>query len=183
MIFTETALKGVYIIDIEPFTDERGMFMRTFCKHEFATIGCTKDFVQINHSINKQQGTVRGLHYQVPPSAETKLIRCIRGAVMDFVVDIRNGSPTFLQWISVELSAANLQMLLIPEGFAHGFQTLQDGTELLYHHTEFYAPANDRALNIRDPRLSITLPIEVRSMSERDKTHAFLTTAFEGITL
>lgn len=158
--------------------------MRVFCQRELDGQGMPNvEFVQINHSFNLRRGTVRGLHYQVPPSAETKLIRCIRGAVMDFIVDVRTGSPTFLQWISVELSAENLRMILIPEGFAHGFQTLEDNTELLYHHTEYYAPEHERALNIFDPLLNIRLPLPVSIMSERDRTHPLLTTTFEGIYL
>jgi dTDP-4-dehydrorhamnose 3,5-epimerase len=184
MIFTETALKGVWLIDPLVLRDERGAFMRAFCKREFAENGITNgaiEFVQINHSFNLYRGTVRGLHYQTPPSSETKLIRCIRGAVMDFVVDVRAGSPTFLQWVSVELSARNLRMILIPEGFAHGFQTLKNNTELLYHHTEYYAPQHEQALNVFDPMLSISLPLPVSVISERDRNHPMLTTDFEGI--
>lgn len=139
MIFTETLLKGSYIIELSAFTDDRGWFARTYCKNEFAAIGHTAEWVQMNHSFTKDKGAIRGMHYQLPPFSEIKMVRCIAGAVYDVIVDLRKDSPTFLQWYGTELSAANKKMLYIPEGFAHGFQTLQNDCELIYHHSQFYA--------------------------------------------
>lgn len=181
MKFAETSLKGVYVIDLEPVGDSRGTFMRTFCKREFAAIGHTKEFVQMNHSTNGLQGTVRGFHYQVQPSCEIKLIRCIRGIAYDVVLDLRKGSPTFLQWTGVELSADNRRMIYIPEGCAHGFQTLADNTELLYQHTMYYTPADDRGIRYNDPRIGVTLPVPVTAISDKDLSHPLLDETFEGI--
>jgi len=140
MIFTETILKGSYEITLTPHGDSRGWFARTYCKNEFEQIGHQAEWVQINHSFSAQKGTVRGMHFQNPPYAEIKMLRCIAGSVYDVIVDLRKNSPTFLKWYGTELSAANKKMLYIPAGFAHGFQTLSDDAELIYHHTEFYTP-------------------------------------------
>jgi dTDP-4-dehydrorhamnose 3,5-epimerase len=183
MIFHKTVLEGAYIIDLEPFIDERGLFARTFCKREFAAIGHSKEFVQFNHSHSNHQGTLRGLHYQRPPHAEIKLIRCIRGSVFDVIVDLRHQSPTFLQHLSVELSEQNLRMIYIPEGFAHGFQTLQDHTELIYHHTAFYAPDSDGAVRYNDPRINIQWPLTTTTISEKDNNIPFLAQTFEGLVI
>jgi dTDP-4-dehydrorhamnose 3,5-epimerase len=182
MKFTETSLKGVYVIDLEPFGDSRGTFMRTFCKREFAVIGHMKEFVQMNHSVNKQRGTVRGLHYQVSPSYEIKLIRCIRGGVLDVVLDLRKDSPTYLQWTGVELSADNRKMIYIPEGCAHGFQTIEDDTELLYHHTMYYSSADERGIRYNDPCVNVSFPLPVAAISEKDLSHPLLDDNFEGVT-
>jgi dTDP-4-dehydrorhamnose 3,5-epimerase len=181
--FYPTALEGVVRVELDQLYDVRGSFARTFCKNEFAAIGFTKDFVQFNHSWNLAKGTFRGLHYQEPPAAETKLIRCVRGAVRDMVVDLRYGSPTLLQCLQVELSAENMHMLLIPEGCAHGFLTLEDNTELLYHHTEHYTPALDRGLRFNDPRINISLLTELVVISDKDRSYPLLSHDFEGIRL
>ena len=181
MIFTETNLKGSFVIDLTPFQDERGWFARTFCKDEFAKIGHSKEWVQMNHSFTKQQGTIRGMHYQLPPFSEIKMVRCIAGAVFDVIVDIRKDSPTFLQWFGIELSATNKKMIYIPEGFAHGFQSLSDNVELIYHHSEMYQPGVEGALKYDDPKLNINWKLEVTNISERDKQHNFLTEDFIGI--
>jgi len=181
MIFHETGLKGAYIIELEPFTDDRGLFARTFCKREFAEIGHSKEFVQFNHSHNHLRGTLRGMHFQLPPNAEIKLIRCIRGSVYDVIVDLREASPTFLKYIGVELSARNMQMIYVPEGFAHGFQTLEDQTELLYHHTAFYAPGQEGGISYKDPLLGIRWPLPPSSMSEKDQNYPFLAPTFSGL--
>lgn len=181
MKFTTIDLPGVYCINLELQRDTRGSFMRTYCKQEFATIGFQQEFVQMNHSVNKQRGTVRGLHVQLPPFAEYKLIRCIRGAVFDVVVDLRRESPTFLQWRGVELSQDNQTMILIPEGCAHGFQTLFDETELLYHHTSYYEPESECTINIFDPQLDIHLPLSVTEISDKDRHCPFIPSEFEGI--
>ena len=140
MKFSPATLDGVYTIDLEPVTDDRGWFARTFSKDEFERIHHNKEWVQMNHSFTTAKGTIRGMHYQLPPFREIKMVRCVAGAVFDVIIDIRKGSKTFLQWMGVELTAANKKMLYIPEGFAHGFQTLTDNCELLYHHSEFYKP-------------------------------------------
>lgn len=174
MIFQETTLSGAYIIDLEPFNDERGMFARTFCKREFAAIGHSKEFVQFNHSRNHHVGTLRGMHFQNTPFSEIKLIRCIRGSAFDVIVDLRNQSPTFLQYYGVELSEHNLRMMYVPEGFAHGFQTLEDNTELIYHHTAFYTPEQERGIRYDDPRINIAWPLIPRIVSEKDKNYPLL---------
>jgi len=183
MIFHETALEGAYVIDLEPFSDDRGLFARTFCKREFAAIGHHKEFVQFNHSHSNQKGTLRGLHYQRPPHAEIKLIRCIRGSVFDVIVDLRQQSPTFLHYVGVELSEQNMRMIYVPEGFAHGFQTLVDHSELIYHHTAFYAPNSDGGIRYNDPKINIAWPLEVSTISEKDKNLPLLSEDFAGMTL
>ena len=181
MIFHETALEGAYIIDLEPFSDDRGLFARTFCKREFAAIGHHKEFVQFNHSHSNQKGTLRGLHYQRPPHAEIKLIRCIRGSVFDVIVDLRHQSPTFLQHVGVELSEQNLRMIYVPEGFAHGFQTLQDHCELIYHHTAFYTPDSDGGIRYNDPKIRISWPLGLSTISDKDKNLPLLSDDFAGM--
>jgi dTDP-4-dehydrorhamnose 3,5-epimerase len=181
MIFQETALHGAYLISLEPFQDERGLFARTFCKREFAAIGHQKEFVQFNHSHNKHQATLRGMHFQHPPHTEIKLIRCIRGGVYDVIVDLRPDSPTFLQHLGVELSAQNMQMIYIPEGFAHGFQTLEDHCELVYHHTAYYTPGQEGGIRYDDPRLGINWPFPPRVISEKDQHYPLLREDFIGI--
>ena len=140
MIFSPLPLQGSYVIELQPFQDERGWFARFFCKNEFQKIGHKKEWVQINHSFTYKKGTIRGMHFQLTPFREIKMVRCIAGAVYDVIIDLRKGSSTFLQWFGAELSAANKKMMYIPEGFAHGFQCLSDNCELIYHHTEFYKP-------------------------------------------
>ena len=181
MIFNETIIKGSFVIDFTPFQDERGWFARTFCKEEFKKIGHTKEWVQMNHSFTKQQGTIRGMHYQLPPFSEIKMVRCIAGAVFDVIVDIRKDSPTFLQWFGIELSAANKKMIYIPEGFAHGFQALTDDAELIYHHSEFYKSNIESGIKYDEPKVNIGWKLELTNISERDKQHNFLTEDFIGI--
>jgi dTDP-4-dehydrorhamnose 3,5-epimerase len=183
MIFKETILKGSFVIDLKPFEDERGWFARTYCEEEFATINHNKKWVQLNHSFTKQKGSIRGLHYQMPPFAEIKLIRCIEGAVYDVIVDLRKNSPTFLQWIGIEISATNKKMIYIPEGFAHGFQTLTNDAELIYHHSEFYAPGVEAGIRFDDPILNINWKLDITNISERDKQHQLITKEFQGIEL
>lgn len=183
MQFKETDLKGVYLIHLESFTDDRGWFARTFCKKEFAQIGHTKEFVQFNHSHTQRQGTIRGLHFQKPPHAEIKLIRCIRGKVYDVIVDMRYQSPTFLQYIGVELSEQNQQMVYIPEGCAHGFQTLQDDTDLIYHHTAFYVPEQEAGIRYNDPQVHIQWPLPLTDISEKDKNHPWINPSFAGLAI
>ena len=181
MIFTETILKGSFIIDLNIFEDERGWFSRTFCKEDFNNIGHTKEWLQLNHSFTKQKGTIRGMHFQLPPFGEVKMVRCIAGAVFDVIVDLRKDSPTFLKWIGVELSAINKKMIYIPEGFAHGFQSLTNDCELIYHHTEFYKPNVESGVKYDDPKFNIDWPLALTNISERDKQHDFLKDNFIGI--
>jgi dTDP-4-dehydrorhamnose 3,5-epimerase len=175
MNFEETPLKDCYIIEIEPYSDDRGFFERLFCKKEMLAIGFSKEIVQINHSLNKIKGTLRGMHYQLPPYTEARIIKCIRGSIFDVAVDIRKNSPTFLQCFGLELTEENNRMVFIPEGFAHGFQTLKNNTELFYLHTGYYNPGSEAAINYADPLISLKLPLVVTEISVRDRNHPFLT--------
>jgi dTDP-4-dehydrorhamnose 3,5-epimerase len=169
VIFTALPLPGAFRLEPELLADERGFFARLWCADEFAIHGLQANFVQSSISFNARRGTLRGLHYQVPPHAETKLVRCIRGSVFDCLVDLRPDSPTYRQWHSCELSADNRHALYIPEGIAHGFQTLADDTELLYEITATYAPAAARGVRWNDEKLSIGWPYPERAvMSDRD---------------
>ncbi len=181
MTFTAAPLAGAYVIDLQPFSDDRGWFVRYYCKDEFWSIGHTREWVQMNQSVSYAKGTLRGMHFQHPPFRETKLVRCIAGAVYDVIVDLRVGSTTFLQWFGTELSFVNHKMLYIPEGFAHGFQTLEKDSALLYHHTEFYTPGAEGGLRYDDPALSISWPLPVAVISERDARHPLVDNNFKGI--
>ena len=174
MKFTETKLSGLFVIELQTFDDNRGSFFRTFCKKEFESIGFRKEFVQINQSINRNKYTFRGLHYQTGNHADTKLIRCIVGEVYDIIVDVRPNSPTYLEHFAIHLSDKNKKMLLVPEGFAHGFLTLQDNSQLVYQHTAFYEPGHEGMLNYADPVLGIQLPHEVEVISDRDHIIPFI---------
>src|SRR4051812_19047835 len=174
MIFIETSLKGSYIIQPEPIVDERGWFARTYCKNEFGNIGHDKEWVQLNHSFTLQKGTIRGMHFQLPPHGEIKLVRCIAGAVYDVIVDLKRNSSTFLHYFGAELSSVNRKMLYIPEGFAHGFQALTDNCELIYHHSEFYSPGVEAGVKYNDPRVNIQWPLPLTNISARDNQHPLL---------
>ena len=174
MRFTATKLGGAFIIEPEPQEDRRGLFARTFCAQEFRAQGLVETFVQCNTSWNAHKGTVRGLHYQLPPSSEVKLVRCTAGALWDVIVDLRPNSPTYLQHVSAELSARNRAALYIPGMFAHGFQTLEEGTEVFYQMSEFYAPTMATGVRYDDPKLGINWPLAVTSISDRDQTWALL---------
>lgn len=182
LIIKPLRLSGTYIIETIPFEDERGMFARFFCQKEMKELMLQKQIVNANFSRNNKRGAVRGLHYQLSPYAEMKMPRCIKGRVLDIFIDVRRNSSTFLQWDSVELSAENMKMLVIPEGFAHGFQSLEDNSEIIYLTTQFFSRENERALNIKDPRLDIKLPLKISDISERDRSHPFIEDInFEGI--
>ena len=168
MIFTETKLKGAFVIEIEPHQDERGFFARSWCADEFKKHGLNSQLVQCNISFNKKRGTLRGMHYQVAPFAEAKLVRCTRGAIYDVIIDLRPNSPTFRQWMAVELTAENRTALYVPEDFAHGFQTLMDNTEVFYQMSEFYHPECARGVRWDDPAFGIEWPSSQRIMSRRD---------------
>lgn len=168
MIFNQTELKDAFIIELEEKRDHRGFFARTFCAQEFEAQGLKPVVAQCNLSFNYKKGTLRGMHYQIPPASETKLIRCIRGAIYDVIIDMRPESPTFLQHIGVELSADNHLALYVPEMFAHGYQALTDETEILYQVGEFYTPGYERGLRYDDPFFNIQWPLEVTEISEKD---------------
>ncbi len=179
--FIETKLKGAWIIEPEVPMDHRGSFYRTYCKKEFEQIGHFKEFVQFNQSINFKKGTLRGLHFQNPPFTEIKMVRCVKGAVQDFIVDLRKGSPTLFQYISVHLTEENRKSLYIPDGFAHGFITLTDNVELLYFHTEYYTPSAYSGVHYLDPKFNIKLETQVEIISDKDKNYPFLPDDFEGL--
>lgn len=168
MIFIETALKGAFIIELERHTDERGFFARSFCAREFEAHGLNPTVAQCNLSYNHTKGTLRGMHFQVPPASETKLVRCTRGAIYDVIIDLRPDSPTYLEHLAVELSAQTGRALYIPEMFAHGFQTLEDDTEVAYQMGEFYTPGYARGLRYDDPAFNIQWPLPVSIISEKD---------------
>ena len=169
MIFTETKLKGAFIIDIEPREDSRGFFARAFCQHEFEAHGLKPVIAQANVAFNKKRGTLRGMHFQLPPVAETKLLRCTRGGILDIIVDLRPESPTYLQHIAVDLNEDNSRALYVPERFAHGYQVLRDNTETSYQVGEFYAPGSEGGLFYNDPRLALPWPLPVAVISEKDQ--------------
>lgn len=181
MDFEETKLKGAFIIKLEPNFDLRGSFTRLYCKKEIKKISHFKEILQINHSVNLKKGTLRGLHYQIQPGNEIKIIRCLRGKVFDVIVDLRKNSDTFLKWFGLELSEENMQMIYIPEGFAHGFQTLVDNCELLYLHTAYYSAAYERGLRYNDSKLGIKWPIKKSVISEKDKDYPLLNECFGGL--
>jgi len=169
MKFVETRLNGAFLIEPERLTDDRGFFARVFCRKEFEPYGLNRDWVQCNISYNTRKGTLRGMHYQVPPFAEAKLVRCTMGAIYDVILDLRPDSATYRQWISAELSAENRRMIYIPKGFAHGFQTLTDHTEVFYQMSAFYAPEYARAVRWNDPQFHIHWPEADRTISEKDQ--------------
>ncbi|HEX8747032.1 MAG TPA: dTDP-4-dehydrorhamnose 3,5-epimerase [Pyrinomonadaceae bacterium] len=168
MKFIETPLRGAYVIEMEPHRDERGYFARTWCRAEFEARGLNARLEQCSTSFNVSRGTLRGLHYQAEPYEEAKLVRCARGALYDLIVDLRPGSVSFRKWFAVELTASNLLMLYVPEGFAHGFQTLEDETEVLYQISESYRPEYARGVRWNDPAFDFRWPMDERVMSERD---------------
>lgn len=168
MIFTETKLPGAYLIDIEKRGDQRGFFARGWCQKEFEAHGLIPRVVQVNISLSKQKGTLRGMHYQVAPYAEAKLVRCTRGALYDVIIDLRSDSPTYLQWLGAELTAENYRMIYVPEGFAHGFLTLADNTEATYQVSQFYTPEAEGGMRYDDPALGIEWPLAVRVISDKD---------------
>jgi dTDP-4-dehydrorhamnose 3,5-epimerase len=171
MIFKETGLPGAWAIELERIEDSRGFFARTFCAREFGDRGLAARFVQSSVSFNARAGTLRGMHFQLPPHREVKLVRCTAGAVFDAIVDLRNGSPTRLRWFGTELSAGSRRMLYIPEGFAHGFLTLAPDTEVFYEMSEFYAPQAGRGLRWNDPALGIRWPAAPQVIAERDASY------------
>ncbi len=168
MKFIETQFKGAYIIELEPLGDERGFLARAWCKKEFEAHGLNPNLAQCNISFNKKRGTLRGMHYQVKPYEEVKVVNCIRGAIYDVIIDLRKESPTYLKWFATELNAENYKMLYVPEGFAHGFQTLEDNSVVFYQMSEFYHPECARGVRWDDPAFGIEWPDDKRIISEKD---------------
>lgn len=181
--FHPTPLEGLWVVQRKPVEDPRGFFCRFFCAEEFLAAGLKKQIAQINHTYTVKKGAVRGLHFQYPPYSEGKIVSCLCGEVYDVAVDIRKGSPTFLHWHGEILSATNQRSLLIPEGFAHGFQTLTENCELFYLHSEAFHPQAEGALHIADPRIGIVWPIAMTELSERDRSHPVIGSDFEGLSL
>jgi dTDP-4-dehydrorhamnose 3,5-epimerase len=171
MIFTPTALGGAYVIDLDRREDDRGFFARAWCEREFAEHGLETRFVQCNIAFSPRKGTLRGMHFQRPPHAEVKVMRCTRGAIYDVIVDLRPGSPTHKQWLGIELTADNRRMLYVPEGCAHGYQTLVDDTEAFYPVSEFYTPEAEAGVRWNDPAFGIEWPdVEGALLSEKDRS-------------
>lgn len=170
----ETELQGVYIIEPTVFEDHRGFFMESYNKRDLQELGIDIEFIQDNHSLSVSPHVLRGLHFQLNPKAQTKLVRCLKGVVYDVVVDIRKGSPTFLKWIGVILSEYNKRQILVPKGFAHGILTLTPNTELLYKVDEYYSPEHDRSIRWDDPDIGIRWPVEKPILSDKDKNAPFL---------
>ncbi len=179
----DTTIADLKIIERQQLGDSRGFLARLFCADELAAAGWRKPIAQINQTLTQKQGTIRGLHFQHPPYAEMKLVSCLRGAIWDVAVDLRAESPTFLQWHAEELSAANQRALLMPDGFAHGFQTLSDDCELIYLHSAAYTPKAEAGLNPNDPMLSIAWPLATVELSARDAKHPMLDRYFRGVML
>jgi dTDP-4-dehydrorhamnose 3,5-epimerase len=169
MKFTETPLRGLFLIDLEKKGDERGFFARAFCEKEFGAHHLVTHFVQVNNSLSAQSGTLRGMHYQLPPKAETKLVRCVRGALYDVALDLRPNSPTFGKSFGAELTAENRRMMYVPKGFAHGFLTLSPDAEAFYFVDEFYSPENERGVRWNDPKFNISWPVDPVVLSDKDK--------------
>jgi len=171
LIFTETELTGSYIIEIEKLEDERGFFARTWDQNLFKKNGLNPHLVQCDISFNKNKGTLRGMHYQIPPYEEAKLIRCTKGSIFDVIIDLRKDSKSFRQWVGQELSEHNYKMLYVPEGFAHGFQTLEDNTEVCYQMSQFYKPASAQGIRWDDKAFNIKWPLKPNFMSEKDQSY------------
>ena len=178
---SETDLPGLYLLQRKPQADERGWFERMYCTTDLAAVLGSRSIVQVNRTLTRAKGTVRGLHYQVPPSAEAKLVSCLRGAIFDVAVDVRRDSSTFLGWHAELLSEENHRSLFVPEGFAHGFQAVGDDCEVLYLATAAYEPSAERGIHPQDRRVAIAWPLAVEHLSERDASHPALAPDFDGI--
>ncbi|OMC36401.1 dTDP-4-dehydrorhamnose 3,5-epimerase [Mycobacterium colombiense] len=183
MKILDTSVADLKIVQSSPHRDARGAFLRLFCAQELRPVLRHREIAQINHSTTSRVGAVRGLHFQYPPHAEMKMIRCLRGRVWDVAIDVRAGSPTFLQWHAEELRQDDARMIVIPEGFAHGFQALEPESELLYLHTAFYQPSYEGGMRYDDPRLAIAWPLPPEDLSTRDQAHPLLNADFAGVEL
>lgn len=181
MRFDKTKIEGCFSISPDVYEDERGGFYRVFCEEEIKEFAGDIKFVQINHSMNKLKGTFRGLHYQIPPHIEDKLIRCVSGKVIDIFLDLRTDSPTFLQYDFLELSETNRRMVFLCKGIAHGFLTLEDNTQLIYHHTQFYNKESERGVRYDDPQIQLELPVDINVISTKDLQYDLLPNGFNGL--
>ena len=179
----QTPITGVLLLELTPYVDARGAFTRLYCEHELAEVIGSRKIVQINQSRSSAIGTIRGMHYQTPPFAETKFVRCLKGRIWDVAVDLRANSPTFLKWHAEELSPENKRMLVIPEGCAHGFQVLAADSELLYLHTNFYSPQAEGGVHYAEPQVNITWPLSASELSPRDASYPRLNAHFQGLFL
>ena len=179
--FIATPLGGLLLVQRKAIEDDRGFLSRFYCAEKFREAGINKPVAQINHTLTRKRGAVRGMHFQHPPYAETKMVSCLKGEILDVAVDLRRDSPTFLHWHGEIISATNRKSLLIPEGFAHGFQALTEDCELIYLHTAFYRAEAEGALNVADPKLSIAWPLPIGDLSVRDRNHAFIDENFQGV--
>jgi dTDP-4-dehydrorhamnose 3,5-epimerase len=181
--FISTHLTGLMLVQRKAIEDERGFLSRFYCAEEFGATAISKPIAQMNHTFTRKKGAARGLHFQHQPHAENKLVSCLKGEIFDVAVDLRYGSPTFLKWHGEILSAVNRKSLLIPEGYAHGFQALTEDCELIYLHTAFYHPEAEGALNVADPRLNIAWPLPIGDLSTRDLSHPYIDSTFQGVVL
>lgn len=179
----DTPISDLKIVQRKPISDHRGFFSRLYCQDDFKLMGFNKPISQINQTLTKKLGAIRGLHYQLPPFAEAKLVTCIKGEIFDVAVDLRRDSPTYLNWHAEILTENNQKSFLIPEGFAHGFQTLTDDCELIYLHTDLYSKEHEKALNYADKKIDISWPLDVSEISDRDRIHPMIQDSFEGIIL
>ena len=183
MLFNPTKLKGAYTIDVQPFQDKRGFFTRTFCENEFGVQNLVQHFVQANHSGTHGKGVIRGMHFQHSPFCEVKLVKCVQGSIFDVIIDVREGSPTFLQWFGTELSAENKRMMYVPEGFAHGFQSLTDYSEITYMVSSFYNKESEAGVKYNDPKVNIEWPLPVSLVSDKDNSIPAIDDSFSGVNL
>ncbi|MFC4168375.1 dTDP-4-dehydrorhamnose 3,5-epimerase [Teichococcus aestuarii] len=181
MKFHKTPLQDAYVIEMEPRADERGFFARAFCEQEFAEAGLVSRYAQVNNSFNPRKGTLRGMHYQLPPAAEVKLVRCLRGALYDVIVDMRPDSASYGKHFGIELNDENRKMLYVPRGFAHGFVTLRDDTEAFYMVSDAYMPGGERGLRYDDPHLGIDWPIQPELVSEKDRSWPLFDAGFHAV--
>lgn len=183
MIFNSLPLSGAFLIDVQPVQDSRGFFTRTFCEKEFGEHKLVQHFVQANHSGTKGKGVIRGMHFQYPPHGETKLVKCVQGAIFDVIVDVRAGSPTFLQWYGAELTAENRRMMYVPVGFAHGFQSLTDNSEITYMVSGFYNRESEGGIQYDDEKVKIDWPLPVSLVSDKDLKIPMVDPGFKGVIL
>ena len=183
MQFNETKIKGLYVAELEVFNDNRGFFVKSYCDTLLKEIGVTKPIKQVNHSLTSVTGSIRGMHYQNPPHAEVKIVRCISGEVFDVAIDLRKESDTFLQWHGEYLSSDNFKMMIIPEGFSHGVQTIKPNSELLYLHTESYEKKSESGILFNDEKIGIEWPLKAKDISDRDLKHKPITKDFKGINI
>jgi dTDP-4-dehydrorhamnose 3,5-epimerase len=181
MKISPTKLADAFVIETEVFRDKRGNFARLFCKEELMDIYKNRSIVQINYSLTREKGALRGMHFQNPPNSGAKMVRCIKGSVFDVIIDLRANSRSFLKWHGEVLSADNMKMLYIPEGFAHGFQTLETNCEMLYLHSEFYSPSHEGGVHYNDPAVNVQWPLEVTEISEKDCNYPLIISNYSGI--